>query len=150
MQKKALKTCPDSSKTPNTQPLQKGLVLRTLLGGVSERGVSRDERQQRKNSKAGSSAAVAFQLLVKATPQASKSMVVGWVGDALKVKVQAPPEDGKANQAIRELLAKVLGVAVSQVALESGFASREKRFSITGLSRDQAMRLLPPVQGNLF
>jgi hypothetical protein len=42
---------PESSQTSNSRPLQNALILRSLLGGVSERTLVRDERQQRKNSK---------------------------------------------------------------------------------------------------
>jgi hypothetical protein len=60
MQKMAFKTSIDveSSQTSNSRSLQNALILRILLGGVSERTLVRDERQQRKNSKESHYAAV--------------------------------------------------------------------------------------------
>jgi hypothetical protein len=60
MQKMAFKTSIEfeSSQTSNSRSLQNALILRSLLGGVSERTLVRDERQQRKNSKERHSAAV--------------------------------------------------------------------------------------------
>jgi len=74
-------------------------------------------------------------LRVKVSPNAKCSEIVGWeqepnVGRVLKVRVAAPPTEGRANAALRALLAKSLGVPKSQVALEKGDSSRLKTFSI--------------------
>jgi uncharacterized protein (TIGR00251 family) len=61
--------------------------------------------------------------------------VQGEQGGALKVAVSAPPEDGRANQALVEALREALGVRRSQVELLSGQTSRDKRFLIRGVSR---------------
>lgn len=53
------------------------------------------------------------------------------VGDRLCAKVRAKPEDGKANEAVRELLARALGVAASRVELLRGATSREKQFRVS-------------------
>jgi hypothetical protein len=60
MQKMVFKAAiePEPSKISNLRPLQNALILRNLLGGVSERTLVRDERQQRKNSKESHYAAV--------------------------------------------------------------------------------------------
>jgi len=74
-------------------------------------------------------------LPVKAQPRARRPGVVGEQGGALKVAVAAPPEDGKANAALIEVLAKVLEVRRSQVELLSGSGSRDKKFLIRGAAR---------------
>jgi uncharacterized protein (TIGR00251 family) len=74
-------------------------------------------------------------LAVRAQPGAKRVGVQGEQGGALKVAVSAPPEDGRANQALVEVLRGVLGVRRSQVDLLSGQTSRDKRFLIRGLSR---------------
>lgn len=72
-------------------------------------------------------------LFVRAHPGAKKNNINGIHDGALKVSVQAPPEDGKANDAIVELLGKSLGVKKSQVHLISGHTNREKKFLVTGV-----------------
>ena len=74
-------------------------------------------------------------LLVKATPNARASEIVGWEEDplhgrVLRVRIAAPPVEGKANAAIRAFLADQLGVPKSQVILEKGDTSRLKTFLI--------------------
>jgi uncharacterized protein len=76
-------------------------------------------------------------LAVRAQPGARKSGVVGEQGDALKVAVTAPPEDGRANQAITELLRDWLGLKRSQVELAAGATNRNKQFLIRGLKPDE-------------
>jgi uncharacterized protein (TIGR00251 family) len=81
-------------------------------------------------------------LPVKAQPRARRPGVVGEQGGALKVAVAAPPEDGKANLALVETLAKVLGIKRNQVELLSGPAARDKRFLIRGLARARLEQVL--------
>ena len=76
-----------------------------------------------------------MKLRIRATPNARRSEVTGWEHDAvsgrvLRVKVAAPPVEGKANEALREFLAETLGIAKSRVVLEKGDASRIKTFDI--------------------
>ena len=75
-------------------------------------------------------------------PGAGRSAVVGRHGDALKVKVGAPPEGGRANEAVLGLLASALGVDAAALTLESGATSRAKRDRIRGLGPDQLERRL--------
>lgn len=82
-------------------------------------------------------------LKVKVVPNASRSEVVGWLGDALKVKVQAPPEKGKANSAVQHLLAKTLDLAPSAIQLHQGATQPQKTFRITGLTPDALLQRLP-------
>ncbi len=88
-------------------------------------------------------------------PRAGRSAVVGRHGNALKVRVAAPPEGGRANAACLALLASSVGVAESQLELVSGASSRMKQVRITGTSADevraQLRRLVaagPPPRGN--
>ena len=77
-------------------------------------------------------------LPVHLQPGAKKTELAGRHGDALKIKVQAPPVEGAANDAAIRFLAKTLGVSRSRVELIRGHKSREKSFCIQGISLDEA------------
>ena len=66
-------------------------------------------------------------LKVHLQPRSSKNAVEGLHGDALKIKVKAPPVDGAANKMCIQYLAKRLGVPKSSLEIISGFTSRTKR-----------------------
>ena len=83
-----------------------------------------------------------FVLKVHVQPGAGRSAIVGRHGDSVKVKVAAPPEGGRANDACAALLAEALGVKAAEVTLASGGSSRSKRFSVTGLERDDLVQRL--------
>jgi uncharacterized protein (TIGR00251 family) len=74
-------------------------------------------------------------LAVRAQPGARRNGVQGEQKRMLKIAVTAPPEDGRANQAILEVLRDTLGLKRSQVELLSGQTSREKKFLIRGVGR---------------
>jgi uncharacterized protein (TIGR00251 family) len=76
-------------------------------------------------------------LPVRAQPGARRTGVVGEQNGALKVAVAAPPERGKANKALAEALRDALGLKRSQVELIGGETSREKRFLVRGLTREE-------------
>ena len=63
-------------------------------------------------------------------------------GDAVKVRVAAPPEKGRANDACRELVAELAGVKVAAVELTGGGTSRSKRFTVTGVDVEELERRL--------
>ena len=90
----------------------------------------------------GSDGTEAIVLRVHVQPGAGRTAVSGRYGDALKVRVAAPPEGGRANAASRAFLAELLGVKEAQVELTSGESSRSKRFRITGVEPDDARRIL--------
>jgi len=69
-------------------------------------------------------------LKVIVIPKASKNEVVGAYNDALKIKVTAAPEKGKANIAVIEVLSKYFNLKKSQVQLSSGETSRNKTFTL--------------------
>lgn len=74
-------------------------------------------------------------LTVHAQPGARRAGVVGVHGDALKIRLAAPPVDGKANAALIAFLAEAFSVPARQVALLSGHAARRKRVAITGAAK---------------
>ena len=74
-----------------------------------------------------------IQLKLKVVPGASRSQIVGIHGDRLKVKVAAPPEQGKANRAVIELLSQWLGTKTIEIIAGHGHA--EKTAKVTGISR---------------
>jgi uncharacterized protein len=70
---------------------------------------------------------------VHVQPRAGRTAVLGRHGAALKLRVAAPPADGRANDAACALLAKTLGVSDSAVTLVSGATSRSKRVRVDGV-----------------
>jgi len=73
-------------------------------------------------------------LPVRAQPGARKNAVLGERNGALRVAVSAAPERGKANEAIRDVLADALGYKASQITLLQGETARDKKFLISGVS----------------
>ncbi|MCC7192907.1 MAG: DUF167 domain-containing protein [Phycisphaeraceae bacterium] len=71
---------------------------------------------------------------VKIVPRASKSRIAGILGGRLKILVAAPPEDGKANQAVCLLLAETLGIPSRDVIVEAGHTQPQKRLLLRGIS----------------
>ncbi|HEX5614153.1 MAG TPA: DUF167 domain-containing protein [Acidimicrobiia bacterium] len=69
---------------------------------------------------------------VHVQPRAGTTALSGRHGDAVTLRVQAPAVEGRATEAARRLLAEVLGVSPTRVALESGERSRRKRFRVQG------------------
>jgi uncharacterized protein (TIGR00251 family) len=67
---------------------------------------------------------------VSVVPQAKRTEVVGLHDGALRVRLHAPPVDGKANDALQRWLADALGVPLRQIELISGASSRSKRLRI--------------------
>ena len=81
-------------------------------------------------------------LRVHVQPGAGRSAATGRYGDALKVRVAAAPEGGRANQATASLVASLLGVSDRQVELVSGQSSRSKRLRVEGVHLSELRRLL--------
>jgi uncharacterized protein (TIGR00251 family) len=79
-------------------------------------------------------------LLLRVSPGASRAEVVGRHGDAWKIRVPAPPERGRANDAVVTLLAATLAVDRRDVTLVSGHGSRDKIVEIGGLAADETER----------
>ena len=81
-------------------------------------------------------------LQVKVVPGASRTRIVGPLGDRLKVAVAAPPEKGKANGELEALLAKLCGVRAANVTVESGRSSAAKLVRIRGVDLAAVSRAL--------
>jgi uncharacterized protein len=80
------------------------------------------------------------QISVKVVPGASRDRIVGEFGDALKIAVSKPPQDGAANAAVIELLSKALGVPRRSVTILKGHAQPRKQIAITGVNVEDAMK----------
>lgn len=83
-------------------------------------------------------------LVIKAIPNAPRNEIVGWLGDALKVKVHAPPVEGRANEALCAFLADTLGIPSRAITVLRGDSSRQKLIRISGLPPAAALARLPP------
>jgi len=81
-------------------------------------------------------------LLVKAHPSAKQNALRGVHDGHLRVAVTAPPEKGKANQAILELLAEKLDLKRGQVELLGGETSNKKRVLVRGVAAEDVVRVL--------
>lgn len=75
-------------------------------------------------------------------PGAKKTEVAGAHGEALKVRLNAPPVDGKANEALIAFLAERLGVPKARVVLEAGQTSRSKRVRVVGVTAEAVVATL--------
>jgi uncharacterized protein (TIGR00251 family) len=78
---------------------------------------------------------------VRLQPRASSNEIAGLQGEALKVRVTAPPVDGAANDALVALLARRLGVARGRVTIISGPASRNKMVEVAGIDPQAILEL---------
>lgn len=87
--------------------------------------------------------AQAARLQVKVVPGASRTEIVGRLGEALKVRVAAPPEGGKANQEVVALLAAKVGLPLAAVSVVSGLASASKVVAFPGLDEATLRARLP-------
>ncbi len=83
-----------------------------------------------------------MKLKIKVVPKSSRNSVAGWVGDTLKVCVNAAPEKGKANLAVQETLAAALGLPKNKVQVVSGLTSARKLVEIGELSEAEIKRKL--------
>lgn len=82
-------------------------------------------------------------LRIRVQPRAPTDRIEGFMEDgALKMRVAAPPEKGKANRSIIRLVAKCLGVKTSQVEIISGHTSGRKMIRIVGLDGDEVKRAM--------
>ncbi len=69
-------------------------------------------------------------LSIKLQPNASKNEIVGQENEYIRIRVQSPPVDGKANKALIDFLSKELGVKKSQINIVTGQTSRLKRVQV--------------------
>ena len=81
-------------------------------------------------------------LRLRVIPGSGKPGIVGRYGDGWKLRVTAPPERGKANEATLDILADTLGLAATNLRLVSGHGSRDKTVEVAGLTTAEAERRL--------
>ena len=82
---------------------------------------------------------------VRVQPGASKNEIVGVQQDALKIKISAPPVQGKANKVLIQFLAKQLGVKRSQVEILSGHTSRIKTIHVIGQGTEKLRKVIDSI-----
>jgi uncharacterized protein (TIGR00251 family) len=81
-------------------------------------------------------------LAVKVIPGSSSNVIAGWLGDTLRVRVTAAPEKGKANAAVRRIVAETLGLPASAVVIIKGETAQRKVIEVAGLDRGEVRRRL--------
>jgi uncharacterized protein (TIGR00251 family) len=81
-------------------------------------------------------------LALRVQPRASRNEVAGPHGDALKVRLAAPPVDGAANEALVRFLADALQLPRASVTLVGGLSSRSKAVQVAGLAPAEVARRL--------
>jgi uncharacterized protein (TIGR00251 family) len=91
--------------------------------------------------------AVSTRVRLRVAPGATAAGVVGRHGDAWKVRVAAPAEGGRANDAVVRLLAKTLALPRAAVTIVSGHAARDKIVELEGVDSDQIERRLASAAG---
>jgi uncharacterized protein len=79
---------------------------------------------------------------VRVQPRASKSGVAGEFDGVLKIRLASPPVDGAANEELIRLLAKLFAAPRQRIAILSGQTSRNKAVGVSGISVDEAARVL--------
>jgi uncharacterized protein (TIGR00251 family) len=84
---------------------------------------------------------------VHVTPGARHDEITGLAEGVLRVRVAAPPRDGRANDALVRLLARALGVSLARVEIARGHRSRRKLVRVSGISHEEAKSRLAPQAG---
>jgi uncharacterized protein (TIGR00251 family) len=81
-----------------------------------------------------------MRLAIRVQPRASRDEVAGRHGERWRIRLTAPPVDGRANEALRRFLAERLGVRVAAITVVAGEASRDKVVEVEGLDPAEADR----------
>ena len=81
-------------------------------------------------------------LRLRVSPGSRRSEIVGRYGDGWKVRVAAPPEGGRANEAVVELLSERLRIPRRSISIVSGHTAREKIVRMAGIDRAESERRL--------
>lgn len=87
-----------------------------------------------------------LELSIHCQPRASKTEIVGFHGDALKVRLAAPPVEGQANGELCKFLARFFAVSPQDVQILSGKGARQKRVLIKGKTTQDIMDRLPLIE----
>ena len=86
----------------------------------------------------------AGRVTIHVVPRARKTELAGTYGDAIRIRIAAPPADGAANAALTRYLAQLLRVPVSKVQIVAGALGRRKVVEIEGLSSEAIKQTLSP------
>lgn len=81
-------------------------------------------------------------ITVHAVPRAAQDAIQGLHGDALKIRLHAPPVEGKANEALISFLSRTLNIPARDITLKNGFGQRRKVIVINGLSKSEIEKRL--------
>ncbi len=127
---------------PQICPLSSTLTIGVLVGCLCVVQFSLSRESENHGCRQVKSEMSFVDLKVKVIPLAKENRVVGYQDDVLKVKVTAPPVEGKANKAVVKLLARALGTKKGNVEIIRGSKSREKLIRITGVDTRALRNLL--------
>jgi uncharacterized protein (TIGR00251 family) len=105
--------------------------------GSGKRKAVRTGEENRKRGRVGNEPTAT--LLVYVQPRATRTGIAGWHGDAIKIRVAAPPVDGAANEELVRFLADCLAVPRARVCLVGGASGRNKRLIVRGLDATTAL-----------
>jgi uncharacterized protein len=86
--------------------------------------------------------ATGVRLSIRVQPRAASNQIVGAHGDALKVRLTAPPVDGAANEALVSFLSGAFGIPPRDVTIVAGSSSRSKIVELTGVTEDRVRRFV--------
>ena len=86
--------------------------------------------------------ATGVRVSIRVQPRASANEIAGAHGEALRIRLTAPPIHGAANKALIEFLAATFGIARSDVTIVAGSSSRSKIVELTGITEDRVRRLV--------
>ena len=81
-------------------------------------------------------------ITVQVQPRSSRDEIIGVHEGRLKIRISAPPVDGKANERLTEVIAKAFGVSKTSVEIVKGHHSRVKTINISGISREYYDKLI--------
>jgi len=84
-----------------------------------------------------------FHLTVKVVPGSSRTEIVGRYNGMVKIKVAAPPEQGKANKMLTAFLAEQLGIRKNDIQIVSGQTSSIKQLKLEGVTQNDVEKLCP-------
>lgn len=85
-------------------------------------------------------------LTLKVVPGSSRNVITGWLGDALKVRVTQPPENGKANKAVISLLATALDIPAKHISICTGHTASTKVIEVQGISNAELRTKIDQLQ----
>jgi len=79
---------------------------------------------------------------VRVQPRAARDGLAGEYGGAIKLRISAPPVDGRANEACRRLIAKLVGVPAAAVEIIAGESSRDKVIRVANVTAERIRQLI--------